>query len=62
MDHTLNGGDSNLQPSLCTKRWSYMNHKLLKADAIAKIAYKCMIYIRINNYKINKILGLLSII
>ena len=39
-----------------------MDHKLLKAVAVAEIAYKSMIYIRTNNHKINKILGLLSII
>ena len=39
MDHTLNGSDSNLQPLMCTKRWSYVDHKLLKAVAITEIAY-----------------------
>ena len=34
--HSLNGGSSNL-PSICTKRWSYMKHKLMKTEV--EIAY-----------------------
>ena len=39
MDHTLNGGGNNLQPLTCTKRWSYMDHKLLKVVVVVEIAY-----------------------
>ena len=50
MDHTLNGGGSNLQPSTCTKRWSYMGHKLLKvvAVAVAEIGYRIVLGFSIN--------------
>ena len=57
MDHTLNGGDSNLQPSTCTKRWSYMDHKLLKVVVVAEIAveeitYSCCIM------NLNQVIGI----